>query len=260
MENRYDSLVSKMVDDGQLPKFVYRMVKINQHLYDGINNSEIWFSNPTDFNDPFDCDININMKGTNQKEIQEYFQKYLSKSITNREKHLVQNLNQITILEFENLINIVSKRIINRKGVACFLSSKRNLLMWSHYADSHKGVCLKFSIKEDLDFFSPAKKVNYENDYPKYNYLQQRNDFVKYMFFTKSKDWEYEGEVRVFKNKSGNYKFKKEALKELIFGCRTSPKDIKTITILIKNLYPNASLKIAKKKKSSFGLDFETIN
>jgi len=259
MENRYKKLVSQMVDDGQLPEYIYRMMKINQYLFDTLNNNEIWFSAPKDFNDPFDCDININIEGTKQEEIQEYFQKYLLNTIP-YDKRLTLENKKITIPVFERLINDAAKRIINRKGIACFLSNKDNILMWSHYADSHKGVCLTYSIKDDLDFFSPMKSVKYAKDYPQYNYLKQQNDFVEYMFFTKSKDWEYEGEVRVLKSKSGNYKFKKTALKELIFGCRTSKKDINKIAKIIEKIYPETKIKIAKKKKSSFGLDFEDFN
>jgi len=78
--------------------------------------------------------------------------------------------------------------------------------MWAHYADSHKGVCLKFDILEDTDLFSPAKKVEYSKIYPEYDYLTNKNDFVNQMFYTKSEDCAYEGEVRVLKDKKGNFR------------------------------------------------------
>ena len=38
---------------------------------------------------------------------------------------------------------------ISQRGVACFTTELNNILMWSHYADGHKGFCLEF----DTNFF-----------------------------------------------------------------------------------------------------------
>ena len=54
------------------------------------------------------------------------------------------------------MLNKVAKRVAQRKGIACFLSNCDNLLMWAHYADSHKGVCLKFNILEDTIYVVSA--------------------------------------------------------------------------------------------------------
>ena len=57
MEKRYQHLVNQMVLDKKLPQLVYRMRPVNRFLFDSLINSQIWFSNPQDFNDPFDCRI-----------------------------------------------------------------------------------------------------------------------------------------------------------------------------------------------------------
>ncbi|RXJ50066.1 DUF2971 domain-containing protein [Gelidibacter gilvus] len=258
MESRYKTLVRKMVTDKQLPQYVYRMRTVNRYLFDTLINGEMWFSNPSDFNDPFDCDINMKIQNSSQEKIQNYFEKYLVKHFGIKELSGIDK-NRITREEFEKLINIVSKRVTQRKGVACFMSNCENLLMWAHYANSHKGISLKFDILEDIEFFSPAKKVIYTRDYPEYDYLNDKNDFVNQMFFTKSEDWEYEGEVRILKDKNGNYQFNPNSLKEVIFGCKISDGDKKTLIKIIKNYYPNTKLIQAKKNESKFGLEFNEI-
>ena len=165
---------------------------------------------------------------------------------------------KISVSEFERLINIVSKRILQEKGVACFLDNKDNLLMWAHYADSHKGVCLKFDVLEALDFFAPAKRVKYASSYPIYNYLSDKNK-VADLLFTKSKDWEYEGEVRVIKDKPDNYTFPKSALKEVIFGCNITIGDKKTISAILSDKYPGTKIVQAQKKDNNFGLDYTEL-
>jgi hypothetical protein len=258
MESRYQILTRKMINDKQLPQYVYRMRTVNRYLFDSLINGEMWFSNPSDFNDPFDCDINMQIRNSSQEKIQNYFDKYLIKHFGKKELSSI-NTERVSREEFEKLLNLVAKRVTNRKGIACFLSNCENLLMWAHYADSHKGISLKFDVLEDTEFFSPSKKVLYTEDYPEYDYLTDKNDFVNQMFFTKSKEWNYEGEVRVLKNKNGNYKFKPNSLKEVVFGCKTPEVDKKTLKKIIKNYYPNTKLIQATKNESKFGLEFIEI-
>jgi len=247
-----------MVIDKQLPESVYRMRTVNRFLFDSLINSEMWFSNPTDFNDPFDCGIDMKIQNSTPQQFQSYFEKYLVKHFSSEELAKIDKT-QISRKQFEGLINKVAKRVTQRKGIACFMSNCENLLMWAHYANSHKGVSLKFDILDDTEFFSPMKKVIYEEEYPQYDYLTNKNDFVNQMFFVKSEDWSYEEEVRVLKSKSGNYKFNPNSLKEVIFGCKISDGDKRTLTKIINNYYPNAKLTQAFKHNSKFGLGFKEI-
>lgn len=258
METRYQRLTRQMVDDHNLPQIVYRMRPVNRFLFDSLINSQIWFSNPQEFNDPFDCDINMRILNSTQGQMQTYFENHLKNLPQNKNLENI-NTEKITRQQFEILINKAAQRVTQRKGLACFMSSCDNLLMWAHYADSHKGVCLKFDILEDTNFFSPAKKVNYSKENPEYDYLSDKDDFVNQMFFTKSEEWTYEGEVRVLKDKKGNFDFNPKSLKEVIFGCKITDDDKKTLTKVIRTYYPECQLKQAQKNDNSFSLDFVEI-
>ncbi len=255
METRYEQLVNQMTKDNKLPQVVFRMRPVNRFLFDSLINSQIWFSNAQDFNDPFDCDINMRIQESTLSQIQSYFDNHLKNLFQKRELEKI-NTQNITREQFELLINKAAKKVTHRKGLACFMSSCENLLMWAHYADSHKGVCLKFDLLEDANLFSPAKKVEYSKNYPQYDYLTNKNDFVNQMFFTKSEDWAYEGEVRVLKDKKGNYDFNTKALKEVILGCKISDDDRNTLIKVIRTYYPECQLKQAKKNYRNFSLDF----
>lgn len=43
-----------------LPK-LYKYYSINDYLYEVIKSSSCWFSRPSDFNDPFDCNLDISI-------------------------------------------------------------------------------------------------------------------------------------------------------------------------------------------------------
>jgi hypothetical protein len=74
-----------------------------------------------------------------------------------------------------------------------------NLLLWSHYGDSHKGVCLGFDIPEG----EPGK--NYDTDVlyqpsvlPKPERQEDVNiDLAVRLLHTKHESWSYEQEVRM---------------------------------------------------------------
>ena len=86
-----------------------------------------------------------------------------------------------------------------RYGLLCFSRTWKNPVLWSHYADRHRGVALEFRIPDD-----DISEVNYT---PKRVLLDvdkalQRGTFTQDDAFslatTKFKHWKYEDEVRVF--------------------------------------------------------------
>ena len=45
-------------------------------------------------------------------------------------------------------INTAVNVLSNGHGVLCFSESWRSTLMWAHYGDKHKGMCLGFEIED----------------------------------------------------------------------------------------------------------------
>lgn len=42
-----------------IPPKLYKYYSINDYLYEVIKSSSCWFSRPSDFNDPFDCNLDV---------------------------------------------------------------------------------------------------------------------------------------------------------------------------------------------------------
>jgi hypothetical protein len=85
------------------------------------------------------------------------------------------------------------------RGFICFSTNWQNPLLWSHYADRHRGWCLGFDVPdEDL------AKVRYlknriECDWPKFlENSGYREQIVNQIIITKFDHWSYEAEVRSF--------------------------------------------------------------
>jgi hypothetical protein len=122
------------------------------------------------------------------------------------------------------LKKVVDALQTERHGVLCFSESWQSTLMWAHYGDKHKGMCLGFEI-EDNSFLT---KIEYISEL-----LPCPIDFSKEMLETclnvKYSGWEYEKEHRLRASleemRDGIYyiQFNKDMqLREVIIGARSS--------------------------------------
>lgn len=89
-------------------------------------------------------------------------------------------------------------------GILCFTKSWHNTLLWSHYADGHRGICLGFEVRDKL-----LKPVSYKRERASLRFPVDNNQIMD-LLFTKFADWAYEEELRVWlrleeKDASGHY-------------------------------------------------------
>ena len=92
------------------------------------------------------------------------------------------------------------KHIATMHGVLCFSRSWNNILMWSHYADQHKGICLGFDVPDGEGKFMEMKYLNELVFAPDLSGLprEQKRPFFDLLYTGKYGGWSYEEEIRVF--------------------------------------------------------------
>lgn len=125
-------------------------------------------------------------------------------------------------------IKVVVRTLSNGHGVLCFSESWRSTLMWAHYGDKHKGMCLGFEIEDGPHL----TKIDYVS-----KRLPSQIDFSKPLggideakcLNVKHSGWKYEKErrLRVSLNdlRDGIYyhPFNSDIeLREVIIGARSS--------------------------------------
>jgi Protein of unknown function (DUF2971) len=257
-EHNFNELVKISVDQGGLPQFVYKYRALNSNTEKIFETLKLWFSNPLDFNDPFDCQVIVDTKNS-ENEIANFLRQNalgMSSSDVKRFSRLWSK----NPAGWKEMVSNTIHKSVNEKGVCCFASNNDNILMWSHYTNSHKGICLKFDVLADTDFFSVPFHVNYSKDYPYYNHLKDNSQLVKHLMQTKADIWQYEGEVRVLKLTAGAYEFKKEALKEICFGwCNCTTDEIKRIKNLVQANNFNVVFTKATKSAEQFSLNIKKL-
>ena len=126
-------------------------------------------------------------------------------------------------------------------AIMCFTRKFRNILMWSHYANNHTGVCIGYDY--NCEFFHNKFSCNYSDNVGVIRKVEYTNERPKYIlpsdlvndtseWFKKSKDWEYEKEHRILlpikdavcNNDRENFillfKIDPKYIKKVILGCR----------------------------------------
>jgi hypothetical protein len=134
-------------------------------------------------------------------------------------KHLkVSDINKLNdpyeftgyVADTDYLKNPFKKMVSDKYGIICFSKTFESPLMWAHYADKHKGVCLKFEVREDdcFDITYPESMGKFVEDKLKNRSLAFKlavlcncgltlKDLIK-ILTTKFSEWSYEKETRVF--------------------------------------------------------------
>lgn len=103
---------------------------------------------------------------------------------------------------FRRAFNAGRREVAKKAGVICFCRDWQDPLMWAHYGDKHKGICLGFDVAKEH-----IKEINYlptqmTNDIDmKKEYggksVGQWEKMVERLLCTKYIKWKYEDEVRV---------------------------------------------------------------
>ncbi len=210
-----------------------------EHVERTICHNELFFPKPSLFNDPFDCRPSFQFEASDEEMIA-YYARILGK----RFPHLTgeQRLqearvtmadpersprNPETVKQVQDLHN---EQITEKIGVLCLSAVKNDILMWSHYADSHRGICLEFD--GHFEFFAHAQEVKYPPVRPRINpFRQNQEEMMEAALLTKADHWQYEQEWRIvhYTRGPGVYRFPEEALTGVILGAQISPEDEKKV-------------------------------
>ena len=154
-------------------------------------------------------------------------------------------------------------KFMEKNGVSCFTESKDNVLMWSHYADKGRGVCLEFDTK--FEQFTQLRHVEYVDSIPELNavpvYLHNDVDQLIDLFYTKSVDWSYEREWRSLHDVAGTEIFyESKVLKAVYFGPKIDPSKSEIACSILHGRNPDRKLYWGKYSKKEFKVEFTEFN
>ena len=224
-----------------------------KYTENSIKNHYFWLSNPFDFNDPFDCYPSFIKGFESADEVKSYYHQFHNEEITIEIAR--------TIYENPDLLDGEIKDNINGHGVCCFSRIPDSILMWSHYSNYHKGICIGFDTSDDPAFNRLINIQYLSSDFLNVKYSDPNEEAVFLAMIHKSADWKYEEESRIILDKPGELSYKKQSLKEVIFGAKMNTKDEQLLMdLLLESGYKNVEFIKAKLSKRSFKLEFHKLN
>lgn len=149
---------------------------ISKYSLKDIINKEITVSHPKVMNDPFDT-------------IYLQWLDYYNQNNDKERKHIKPMLEAMGNVRIRCFVNNKTKR-----------SPVSNILMWSHYADSHRGMCLEYRFSDEFmnqtndDSVLRFRKVIYKREPLSIKSKQMTTDIG---LLRKCNAWKYENEVRL---------------------------------------------------------------
>ena len=149
---------------------------------------KLWLSQAGEFNDPFDCAFLYN---------------HHSKEIYDRDTEYNLAVKE-GLKQYDR--DKESEKLQQKVFVACFSERNNSMLMWSHYAEQHTGLCVGYRLHELIKKYN-IFPVIYNNQMPQISDISNADEGILYKsILTKCEDWSYEKEWRIIdidKSKEG---------------------------------------------------------
>lgn len=202
----------------------HKFRKLNRNFWRALRRSYVYFASPDGLNDPFDCQIDLVKAFRLAKLAQGSVPAEADLALWDRHARRIMGL-------------------ANDCGVFCLcagdIRGPGERLMWSHYADNHRGVCLTYTIPYSFVLergLVGCAPVEYDPgpllDALRRLDLSKRQDFdaditpvITSLLTAKEKEWAYETETRLVSEKAGQIQFDQSWLKQVCFGLRTTAND-----------------------------------
>jgi hypothetical protein len=244
------------------PERLFKYVGFSPRALQQLCLGEVYYADPSKFNDPLDCQpiIQADLPTHELKDVLAHLivrrvskevsatmtgLRFRAETIAARQEllghkvfdTLVQNIqyqaNHPDVTDAEahtrfalaNAIEYELRKAYDQ-GVLCLSSRFNSPLMWSHYADQHRGICIEF----DVSKLPPGsvRPVQYGDSrelpasaiqsWLRNDDTQARQEIERACLFTKSTEWRYEDEYRLL-GRVG-VQFSAVPFKSITFGMR----------------------------------------
>ena len=151
-------------------------------------------------------------------------------------------------------INDYRRKRIEKFSFCSLCEEYDNILMWSHYGDSHKGFALGIDFPEVETNDPHFQKVRYVKQLPELDLLQwgqaifefdkTKHSYILGDISVKSSDWMYEKEWRIWWKEKTYYSFEAEQITGIYFGV-SCPEDTQIMVFKMMSDYlTNDNVKI----------------
>lgn len=160
-----------------IPRRLYKYRSVDEYSLKNLEEDSVWLSDPKSFNDPYDCSFyhRVEIDPDNADSVLSMAQEHgLTDGLTEEQIQSVKKSSNPTVRLLElsypddpdfgrscgealshvmkesanALVRETSEGFKRTFKICCFSENPKSILMWSHYADYHKGFCIGYDFYE----------------------------------------------------------------------------------------------------------------
>lgn len=246
------------MQNSKLPRSLFKYRAFNVNTLRLLGEAEVCYAKPSGFNDPLDCcpTIQVDTDRTSLEKlcykmlVAAYGEERALREIDNHRYMSTEHGDYKTDPEaggyyMRRLASNVKDMLfseVSGKGVLSLAERWNCPLMWSHYADEHRGLCIEYDLKENM--CPNIRQVGYmQSGSIKISDLiawkingssEAESTILNTFFFAKAPQWRYEREWRDIYETSG-IRPAPFRISGIYFGLRCDPAVQTTIVKLFAN-------------------------
>jgi len=243
---------------------LYKYYPSATNSFKSIINAGLWCDKYLSMNDPFES-LALIKREYSKDQIEQF--KNLAKKSGIKENIQLSEFGDEVIGEYMNSIR--KEFLENGYFFASLSETYDNILLWSHYCQSHTGFVFAIEVDEND---SHVQKVRYRNNLPDFdvewyfsikeedlddNEDQIDSNAVDYFlkdFAIKSEHWSYENEWRVCRMKRGYKRYETDKVKGIYFGINCDPEIEKVVLFLSVGIIDDVPVYKMELTKSPIGM------
>lgn len=208
------------MDQSIIPSRLYKYRPFDSFSLRLLCESESWYARPSAFNDPLESlpDLVDDVDLKDLIALHDYFHDGSGDFVRRNYRYGYGEDGELFEVDPSDWrkrivsdISSCTEKIIDSRGVLTLSGRWDSQLMWSHYADSHRGFCIEYDATDNRCKF--IDKIDYLGDrrirVSDLCAWKLRRDtcglegFVRSAYFFKAKDWAYEEEWRDISSRTG---------------------------------------------------------
>lgn len=226
-----------MPDLAPCPPYLYRYLSLRDDQRKEwarglIVDRSIYFSRPSEFNDPCECSFELDLDAPDSQRLNgltAYFQRAqgldLHKARSKAEKEIAKGW-YFSSKHRQYAAREIRNWLLKSAGMVCLSATNNNALMWAHYADGHKGVCVELDMSPDkwYNWQAGPHAVEYCDQQPIVSWFTDtRSQILQKTVLRKATDWKHEEEWRFYDpSLGGKTQTLPDAISAIIVGMRAS--------------------------------------
>lgn len=248
---------------------LYKYGCFNKYTQQLFTTGKVYFASPDSFNDPFECDPVLSTHNLSRDKYREFLIRKAKENGENSAgaKAKAAHIMKAGLIDQPGTLSKIRQEMkdyYNRAGIYCLSETHDDILMWSHYADNHRGYCIQFEANSRTIVFGAAQKVIYSASYPVADLLEEDNvERLELALLTKYEGWSYEKEWRIIhlshdENRPawGLKDYPVNLMKKVILGARMAEDHKQSIESWIGQRREQVLLMQAQLHPSRYALEF----